>query len=77
MNVGNADLPPPVQDGPPWSFAFVAALHAGCYDDDDGRTRRLVLADPDGRRMLGQLDEVVSLLAAAGRRRVSGLHEEY
>lgn len=28
------DSPPPMETEPPWSTEFVAALHAGCYDDE-------------------------------------------
>lgn len=72
------DAPPPIPVGPPWPADFVAALHAGCYDDETavdpqrdpmiGLWNR-VCADPDAARMLDELDEVRAALGRLGRRR--------
>lgn len=61
------DSPPPMETEPPWSTEFVAALHAGCYDDESVTDPALdpmtalwarVRADPVFAAQLDRLDQV-------------------
>ncbi|MGU3438281.1 hypothetical protein ACNHUS_35380 [Actinomycetes bacterium M1A6_2h] len=71
------DAPPPIPDGPPWPADFVAALHAGCYDDESAVDPQRdpmvelwarVRDDPEASRMLDDLDEVRAVLGRLGDR---------
>lgn len=66
------DSPPPIETEPPWSGEFLAALHAGCYDDESvtDPTRdpmaalwARVRADPVAAHELDLLDEICAELA--------------
>ena len=66
---------PPVPGGPPWPADMVAALHAGCYDDETAvdpaedplvSLWAAVRADLEAGEMLDRLDEVRTVLGKLG-----------
>lgn len=48
---------PPIEHSPPFSMAFVAHLHGGCYPSDVAtQLTAVVRRDRTGRQMLNALD---------------------